>query len=50
MPTYKERMKGKVDGVKDTSVNDVMSVTYKGEDFASVRQEFKEFIEEKERR
>lgn len=37
MPTYKDRMKGKVDGVKDTSAKDMLEVTYRGEDFAQVK-------------
>lgn len=50
MPTYKDRMKGKVDGVKDTLPKDVLEITYKGEDFLQVKQEFDQFIKEKERR
>ena len=47
--TYEQRTKNKVDGDKDTLAEDVLEVTYKGEDFDLIRMEFDQFIQEKER-
>lgn len=38
--TYRERTKLKVDGMKDTPSDSVLEVTYKGENFDKIKQEF----------
>ena len=47
---YKIRHKNRVDGISDTPPDKVLEVTYKGEDFAKIKEEFEEFIREKERK
>lgn len=47
-PTH--RHKNKVDGIKDTAPALAMQMTYKGEDFASIKAEFEGFIAEKEKK
>ena len=43
------QVKDKVDGPLDTKMEKAHEVTYTGEDFESIRKEFDEFINEKER-
>jgi large subunit ribosomal protein L24 len=43
--TYQARNDKKQDGVKDTAPSDVLSATYKGEDFAILDEEFKVWAE-----
>lgn len=44
------RHKNKVDGIKDTAPALAIQMTYKGEDFASIKAAFDQFIAEKERK
>lgn len=43
-----KRHKNKVDGVLDTAPKDAAEVTYKGEDFAAIREEFYARMKKKE--
>ncbi|KAM3140304.1 hypothetical protein pb186bvf_007660 [Paramecium bursaria] len=45
---YAHRHKNKVDGVKDTAASDVVKITYQGEDLYQIREQFLQFIKEKE--
>lgn len=47
--SYAVRHKNKEDGPMDTPARVVMTRTYQGEDFGSVRAEFEKYISEKER-
>lgn len=47
--TYENRHKSRVDGPRDTAPDLVLEITYKGEDFDRIREEFRMEIEEKER-
>lgn len=49
---YKQevRNKNKVDGLLDTPAEKVLQLTYKGEDFDSIKREFEKYIQEKERK
>lgn len=47
--TYASRNKNRIDGLLDTQPDKVLEVTYKGEDFDSIRNEFEQYIEEKDR-
>ena len=46
---YESRNSNKVDGPLDTMSDKAHEITYKGEDFESVRKEFDEFIMDKEK-
>ena len=46
--TYENRVKNKVDGPLDTQADLVLEVTYQGEDFGLIRDDFEQFIQEKE--
>ena len=46
---YRLRHKGKTDGPKDTPAKKVLKVSYRGEDFASIKRDFEAYIKEKER-
>lgn len=46
--SYSSRNEHKIDGKYDTSVDKVLEVTYKGEDFLKVKNEFDEYIRRKE--
>lgn len=46
--TYLNRTAKKVQGLNDTAPEDVLEVTYKGEDFLRVKAEFDEYIRIKE--
>jgi len=46
---YESKHKNKVDGLSDTQPDDVLEVTYKGEDFAAIREQFMAEIMEKDR-
>lgn len=47
--TYENRNKSRVDGTGDTAPDRVLDITYKGEDFDRIKEEFLNEIEEKER-
>ncbi|KAL4433133.1 hypothetical protein ABPG74_010828 [Tetrahymena malaccensis] len=44
------RNKNKVDGMLDTPAEKVLQVTYKGEDFDTIKRDFEKFIQDKERK
>ncbi|KRW99675.1 Translation protein SH3-like domain [Pseudocohnilembus persalinus] len=44
------RNKNKIDGIKDTPTEQALEVTYKGEEFSQIKQEFEDFIREKQRK
>jgi large subunit ribosomal protein L24 len=46
---YEVRTKNKVDGPYDTQPDQVLEVTYKGEDFGAIRDQFEAEMEEKDR-
>lgn len=46
---YENRHKNKLDGPSDTQPDDVLEITYKGEDFAAIRDQFLAEIMEKDR-
>ena len=46
--TYENRTKNRVDGPNDTQPDQVLEVTYKGEDFGFIREQFEAEMEEKE--
>lgn len=45
---FEQRHKDKLDGVLDTPAEDVLEVTYKGEDFDLIKKDFEKFIAEKD--
>ena len=47
--TYADRHRDKPDGPFDTPPDRVLEVTYEGEDFLSIREEFRQAIAEKEK-
>ena len=46
--TYEARNKNKADGPQDTQPDIVLEVTYKGEDFGLIKDDFEKYIDEKE--